>query len=107
MQTKGNWQGLLRIEEGEPERIMVGTFPINSIFHFLAGKRIILNIEMIKESDQVEKGQLSTAGKLEFDEKKKVLLLEKYPLIELLKSFVNQRVSVRVELDQSVLSSRM
>lgn len=108
MQTKGHWQGVLNIQEEQGD-ILIGSFKINSIFHFLVGKRVILNIEVVHGEDveQDAVGQLSTVGKLEYDEKKKVLLLEKYPLIELLQSFGQQNVELRLELDQSVLSSRM
>ncbi|MDQ0167817.1 hypothetical protein [Bacillus horti] len=107
MQTKGDWQGVLIIEEGELETIKVGGFQIDPIFHFLVGKRIILNIEVIKEDDETGQGQFSTTGKLERHEKKRVLLLDNYPFVQILKSFENKKVNIKVELDQSVLSSRM
>ncbi|MDQ0340336.1 hypothetical protein J2S00_003145 [Caldalkalibacillus uzonensis] len=108
MKTKGTWQGVLQFEEGQPVKIRVGTFNINSILHFLNGKRITITIEMITdEHDQLDSGQLITSGKLMYDEKKKLFLLEKYPLLEVLDSFMNQKVKLHIELDQSVLSARM
>ncbi|GGK35564.1 hypothetical protein GCM10010965_30680 [Caldalkalibacillus thermarum] len=108
MKTKGSWQGLLQFEEGQPVKIRVGTFNINSILHFLNGKRITLVIEMMPDNqDHLDSGQLMTSGKLVYDEKKKKFLLENYPLVEVLESFKDQKVKFHIELDQSVLSARM
>lgn len=107
MKTKGVWQGVLSFEGDAPKKIKVGNFTINSIFHFLSGKRVILIIEMLSTEKQETSGQLSTVGKLEFDEKKKEFLLERYALIDILESFLDQNIKIHVELDESVLSSRM
>jgi hypothetical protein len=107
MKTKGIWQGVLTIEEGSPKKVRIGKFNINSIFHFLSGKRIILIIDMLPEENQAESGQLSTIGKLEFDEKKKEFLFERYPIVEILEGFEQKEIKIEIELDESVLSSRM
>lgn len=109
MQTKGVWQGILTLEEGTPKKVKVGSFTLNSIFHFMVGKRIILRVSInpVSGANQSELGELSTVGKLEYEEKKSQFLLEKYPLFDLLEGFDQKNVKIHLDLDQSVLSSRM
>lgn len=108
MQTKGVWQGILSLEEGTPKKVKVGSFTLNSVFHFMVGKRVILRIIInSKGESQEELGELATTGKLEYEEKKSQFLLDKYPLFDLLEGFDQKNVKIHLELDQSVLSSRM
>jgi hypothetical protein len=107
MKTKGEWKGVLRFEDGEPKKIIIGSFQLNSFFYFLSGKRIIMDIQMIIDGEIEDSGSLSTTGKLEYDEKKKQFTLEKYPLTDMLESFHQKKIKLNIELDQSVLSSRM
>lgn len=106
--TKSTWEGKLLVEEGSPSIIRVGKLSINSVLHFMSGKRIVLLVELLTDEDDSEdSGSISTAGKLEYNDKKKEFLFEKYPLVDFLESFVDQKIKLQIELDRSVLSARM
>lgn len=108
LQTKSSWHGVLNFEESENTIIRIGKLNINSFLHFMSGKRIVLKVNIMgDETHPDESGSITTVGKLEFDPKKKQFTFEKYPFILFLESFEGQKIKMEIELDRSVLSSRM
>jgi hypothetical protein len=107
VKTKGTWQGALSLTDDQPKKIYVGQFNITSTLHFLISKRIILVIQLVADKNAKEQGELSTVGRLDFDPKQKEFLLDKYPLVDILESFQKKEINLKIEVDESVLSSRM
>lgn len=108
MKTKMSWTGSLQFKEENPVMIHIGKLNINPVLHFIAGKRVILRVELLGDGeDEAESSEISAMGKLDYDQKKKKFLFEKYPLVDFLKSFSGQSIKLEIEIDNSVLSARM
>jgi hypothetical protein len=106
MKTQTIWTGKLSFSEENPVDIVVGKVSINAVLHFMSNKRVLLKVELLNNNEE-ESSQISTLGKLEYDQRKKQFMFEKYPLIDFLAGFEGQKIKLEIGLDHSVLSSRM